>query len=275
MSQLRWQRGKLPRLPKPATARIRRAMFVRRMGRPLPTGSRAQVPTVYTLLVGLCVLASWSTWPAYAQTNEVVVEVDAKQHATVVGRSASLRTLLGELCWRGGATLEFYDAVDRPVGGSYRDVLLVKLVGRLLSDESYVAEATVDPSTGTERLVRLRVLGDPATAMARRASGAGAISEAPLQVPPALLQTALTAPKQTDPSEKQTALAMIEARIAGDARQLEAFLTTDSRLIAQAIARFDRAAQSLREARGHYSDPRITAKLDEIIAALATMGSHQ
>jgi len=224
----------------------------------------------FRLALALCMADAGS---ADADTDGLVVEVDAAQRATVVGRVSSLRTLVEDLCWRAGATLEFYDAADRPAGGTYRDVALLGLLGRLLWRESYMAETAVDPATGAEVLARLRVFGDPATAGARRASGAETRSRAPLQIPPVLLQTALAAP-DADPAARQAALLLLAARIAGDAREFQAFLATDSRLIAQAIARFDRAADSLRELRGRYIDPRITTKLDEILAALAGTGGQ-
>ncbi len=218
-----------------------------------------------TFVSGSLALCLWHT--ANAEADALVINVDAGQRATVIGRTPSLRTLIEELCWRAGATLDFYDAEDRPAGGAYRDIALGELLGRLLSRESYLAGTMRDPVTGKDRVLWLRVLGDPATAAARRASGAESSSHAGFQVPPVLLQTALSAPGQ-DPSAKQAALASLAARISGDAHQLEAFLATDSRLIAEAIARFDRASESLRELRGRYSDPRVTAKLDEILAAL-------
>ena len=196
--------------------------------------------------------------------------MDFNQRATVVGHSNSLRTLIEELCWRSGATLQYFDAADRPAGGAYRDIPLTALIRRLLSRESYVVGTTTDPVTKTERLVWVEVLGDPATATLRRASGSGPSSRPPLQVPPMLLQTALGAPGR-DPSAKEGALAQLAARIAGDPRESEAFFATDARLIAQAIMRFDRAADSLRELRGRYTDTRVTGKLDEIIEALAAL----
>ncbi|MBI5504646.1 MAG: hypothetical protein HY899_07575 [Deltaproteobacteria bacterium] len=217
-------------------------------------------------LVGVLVLCLWRI-PS-AQAGALVIDVDSDQRAPVVGRAPSLRTVVQELCWRAGARLDFYDAEDRPAGGAYRDMALGELLGRLLSRESYMAGTMRDPVTGKDRVLWLRVLGDPATAAARRASGAGNSSQAGFQVPPVLLQTALSAPGQ-NPAARQAALAALAARISGDAQQLEAFLATDSRLIAEAIARFDRASESLRELRGNYSDPRVTAKLDEILAALA------
>jgi|GEM_PF-725381 len=246
-------------------------------GLTLLVGGRATLPAQRRLaaLLLACALVVGRHAVAAAQTDSLVINVDAAQRATVVGRTLSLRTVIEELCWRAGIALDFYDAVDRPAAGTFRDLPVGKVLGRLLSQESYVAGTTTDPSTGNERVSWLRVLGEPTTAMARRASGAGPTSAIPLQVPPDLLLTALAAPRKTNPSEQQTALAVIEARIAGDPRELEAFLTTDSRLIAEAIVRFDRASESLREARSHYSDPRITAKLDDVIAALSTMNSHR
>jgi len=230
--------------------------------------TRAQIGRA-ALLLAFALVACDSRF-VRAEPEGIEINIDISQRATVVGRSSSLRTLLEELCWRSGATLQYFDAVDRAVGGTYRNVPLTKLIRRLLSHESYMVGTTTDPVTKNERLLWVKVLGDPATAAMRRASGAGPSVRAPLQVPPLLLQTALSAPGQ-DPSEKQGALALLAARIGSDPREFQAFLATDARLIAEAIVRFDRAAESLTELRGRYSDPRVTAKIDQIIAELAAL----
>jgi len=218
------------------------------------------------MLCALMVHLHQSASQALAQLS--TVEVSADQRVSVAGRAASLKTVVEDVCWRAGVSVDFYDAQDRPFGGTYRDLPLGDLLGRLLSRESYMAGSVRDPATGKDRLLWLRVLGDPATAAARRASSDWSASRAGFQVPPVLLQTALSASSK-DSSAKEAALASLAARISGDARQFEGFLATDSRLIAEAIARFDRAAESLRELRSRYRDPRVTAKIDEILAALA------
>jgi len=227
----------------------------------------------YALALLVCSLVVCLCRTPNAGADEFVINVNTDQRASVVGRAPSLRAIIEELCWRAGATLDYYDAEDRPVGGTYRDVPLGALLRRLLSRESYMTGAVRDPTTGEDRLLWLRVLGDPATAAARRASGAVTSSQAGFEVPPVLLRTALTATGQ-DPSEKRAALAALAARISGDAQQLEAFLATDSRLIAEAIARFDRAAESLRELRDRYPEPRVTAKIDAILTELARSPGH-
>ncbi len=66
------------------------------------------------------------------------VELDANQHATVAGRSASVKTLIEELCWRAGIELLSYDAEDRPFGGNYHDLPLARAFERILVRESFV-----------------------------------------------------------------------------------------------------------------------------------------
>lgn len=131
---------------------------------------------------------------------------------------------------------------------------------------------TTDPANQTEYLLWIRVLGDPAIATTRRAAGFDPASRPLLQVPALLLQTALGA-RERDPAEKEAALAVLATRIGTAPRQLRAFLATDARLIAQAIVRFDHAADSLRELRGRYADARVTGKIDQIIAELVALNS--
>jgi len=87
-------------------------------------------------------------------------------------------------------------------------------------------------------------------------------------VPPALVATAF-GDQSVDAAEREAALATMAARISGDPAQLQGFLATDSQLIADAIRRYKGVQQPLRELQRRYPDPRIAAKIDQIIEALA------
>jgi hypothetical protein len=164
--------------------------------------------------------------------------------------------------------LVFYDAADRPYGGSFERLPLRTLLDRLLREESFVAEPRSETPSGEERVVRLRVLGDPAVARARRASGSGRTR--PLQVPPSLLDTAF-GEENSEEGEKEAALAALAARISPDPVQLRGFLATDARMIAEVVRRYRGVEKPLREMAARQTDSRIVAKIEEVIEALETL----
>lgn len=200
-----------------------------------------------------------------ARADDVTIEVSPSQRVTVTGRAPSLQTVVKDICFRAGVDVLFYDATDRPFGGTYRDLPLATLLQRLLREESFMVE-TAGGGVAPERLTVLRVLGDPAVASARRARGGG--HHATFQVPPVLLDTAFGS-AASDSTDRDAALATLAARISGDPTQLQGFLSTDSRLIAEAIRRYKGVEAPLRELQKRYPDPRIATKIDEIVAALA------
>ena len=224
-----------------------------------------------TFVWGLCLGAAlFGLLPAIAGGANVAVftvEVGPEQRVSVQGRSASLRLVIEDICYRAGVEMVFYDAADRPFGGTYHDLPLRELLDRLLHQESYMVETVHVASTQADMVSSLRVLGDPAVAAARRAKGGGAARRR-FQVPPALLDTAFG--KTTASStERDTALATMAGRISGDPAQLQGFLATESRLIAETIRRYAGVEEPLRRLQTQYADPRIVHKIDEILAALA------
>lgn len=224
------------------------------------------VALTLALILGHC--------PGADAAGKVTIEASATQAVTVSGRSDSLRTVLEDVCFRTGVELVFYDANDRSFGGSYRDLPVKLLFARLLRDESYMVETTGDARSGTERVTTLRVLGDPAVASARRARGGSGSARRHWQVPPVLLQTAF-GDKAADSTERDAALATLASRISNDPTQLKGFLSTDSHQIALALRRFQGVDGPLRELKQRYPDPRIAQKIDEVLAALASLNGTQ
>lgn len=210
-----------------------------------------------------------------ALAQPLTIEVAADQRVTVVGRQPSLKTVIEDLCFRAGVDLLFYDAEDRPFGGTFRDLPLATLFSRLLRQESYLIDTVRVRGTDQEHVVALRVLGDPAVASARRGRGDSRANRS-FQVPPALLDTAFGDTSSNDDSAaREAALGMLAARISGDPAQLQGFLKTDSRQIAEVIQRYKGVEQPLRELQHRQADARIVAKIDEILAALEKMGSEK
>ena len=222
--------------------------------------------------IGTLVLALFTSVVACAPTaclaDEPTMEVSTDQRVSLSGRAASLKSVVEEVCFRAGVDLRFYDASDRPFGGTYQDLPLATLLERLLRTESYLAEVIVTGQSGAVRVVALRVLGDPSVASARRARGGGAFAR--LRVPPALVAAAFgdnAASKQ----ERDAALSAMAAQVTGSPSQLAGFLATDAEQIALAVRRHKGVEEGLRQLQRRASDPRIAKKLDDVLAALATL----
>lgn len=216
-------------------------------------------------LVAIGILLSATS--ATAQASELSIAVSPDQRVSVSGRSASLRTVVEDVCYRAGIDVRSYDAEDRAFGGTYADLTAKSFLERLLRRESFMMEvASVDDA---QRVVAIRVLGNPTAAAARRARGQ-APRRSGFQVPPALVRTAFRA-TDGDQAGREAALGVIGSRIAGDPAQLEAFLTTDPLQIALAVQRHRGAESALRELQLRYPEPRIARKIDEIVAALRSL----
>lgn len=112
---------------------------------------------------------------------------------------------------------------------------------------------------GSGRLRWPRVLGDTAVAAKRRGMGGGGDRRRPFDVPPALVRTAFTAGENDE--EREEALQILSARIAGDPRELRAFLATDAGLIAETLDQYPGAADALTILAGRYQEPAIRTKI--------------
>lgn len=206
---------------------------------------------------------------ARANAEEISIGVASDQRVSVSGRGSSQRSVIEEVCYRAGVDLLFYDAADRPFGGDYAALALPMFLERVLRDESYIVETVSHQGMDVPYVTTLRVLGDPAVAALRRASSPRVRRRPRFQVPPSLVSTAMSA----DAAGREAALSVLGARIAGDPTQLQGFLATEPRLIAEAIRRHEGAEEALRELQQRYPDPRISGKIEEVLAALKAMTS--
>jgi len=207
--------------------------------------------------------------PSFAQSYRM--EVTSSQSITFTGRAESLREVVEEVCWRADVDLLFYDADDRPFGGTFRDLPLQEFLPRLLARESFLTGHARPYEGAPVRVSWLQVLGDPQVAARRRASGQTGTRRRrdPIDVPPMLLQAAFA--RDADDANRQAAIAALTERIGSDSTRLEAFLATEAHLIAETLASYgDGTASLLREQQQQHPDSRVRAKLDEIIALLET-----
>ncbi len=222
--------------------------------------------TKFTLAVVSVTLLTGA--PSDSSAVDLLIEVDTMQRVTVRGRGSSVRGVLEEVCLRADVDLLSYDATDRPYGGTYLEVPIDEFFRRLLRDESYMLETT--SASGYPRVAAIRVLGDPAVAAERRRRGDGRPRRG-LRLPATLVDAAFAG--MDEETDQPTALASLGSYIAGNQAQLQAFLATDSILIAQALRRHKNVEEPLRELKQRYRDPRIVAKIDEVLRNFTELSS--
>ncbi len=225
--------------------------------------TRGAAPAPVCAVAVLFALVLLPADPAHAQQHTIDVGFD--QTATVAGRFRSLRDVIEDLCWRAGVELRSYDADDRPFSARIEAKPLAQALVKLLRHESFMIGSTVSPD-GRATVVWLRVLGDHETAKRHRASGSTRRRGPGIYLPPTLVEAAFA----TGNSAEQTkALRLLVQRIESDPSQRQAFLSTDSRLIAETLARYPAALATLKNIDVTTLDPSLRAKLADLIRILA------
>ena len=222
--------------------------------------------------VGLstCVLtAALHVSPAVLYAAPFSIDVTVDQRVTLSGRAPSLRAAVEDICWRAGVRLDFYDAADRPLRGTYEKVPLHLLLSRILARESYMAGEV--GGGDSHRVTWLRVFGDPAVAAARRSSGDGMPDRGAFEVPASLVRAAFDETLGT--AEREAALSALSRQISGDAARLEGFLATDAAVIAAALASYPSAGSVIRQIAAASSDARIRRKLEAVVGHLQSRRS--
>jgi hypothetical protein len=220
---------------------------------------------IATVLVGVTLLGV--ALLASSAAAEQRIEVAADQTVTLEGEFASLKSLVEDLCWRTGVDLVAFDAADRAVAGHYERMPLRDVLERLLRGESFTIGLAARPGSREVRVARLTVMGEYGQTGANRAHpqapAGGQTGE--FRVPPALMLAAFNAPPGP---EQEAALRQLTERVANDPRELEKFLSTDPKVIAEEIGRYPRGPSLLAQLRAGQSDARVLAHLDAVLAIL-------
>jgi hypothetical protein len=212
---------------------------------------------------------------APARADSMRIDVDADQSASVDGRSASLKSVIAELCERSGVRLVDYKASDREIAAHYADVPLKDLLPRLLNRESFVVGLRTGDSGAAPLVSTLRVIGDKPTdalSAAQRKSLGEALSGAvprphppSLQIPPEVLDSNF---RSDSPTDHEEAARFIAERLLGDAQARQRFLAGDSEVLAHALGRYEYSADILTLVRNAEEDAAVVAKLNEIIISV-------
>ena len=218
--------------------------------------SRSVRPVVTVLLV--CAAS-----PAFA-AERVQVVVTPDQRVSVTGRSASLRTLLEDVCWRAGVTLRAFDAEDRDVQTGFAELPFARALERLLTRESFLIGMSA-PESGATRVTWVHVLGPTDRARARRRGASPGRTRRAFEIPPDLLRAAFSA---ENPRDQEAALRQIASRILDDPRERAAFLATDAALIVETLSRYPRAKILIGQLHSEQKPGPVKEKLEDIIRAM-------
>jgi hypothetical protein len=170
----------------------------------------------------------------------------------------TLRSVLEELCAREGVLLR-YEGPSRWAPALDLAAPLADSLAALLDGVSYVQTVRRDPQTGAVRLTGLHVLG----------GDGGAADDTPRPGEPFAVKVKLLDAAFAGADRDDASVERLIADVRANPDRLEAFLATDTAMMAESLARYPDAARVLRTIAGRSDlDPRSRAKLEEILAAL-------
>ena len=211
--------------------------------RKMEHGSAQCLPSWHALwVVFLATTLAVTVAPAMVNAGQpaLMLEVTLDQSVTAKGRAMSLRTVVEELCWRGGVQLLGYDAADRPFAANIEELPFRAALERLLNRESHIIWQDAGSSATPGRVAWMKVLGDYETAKFNREQTRD--QDVAWQLPPMLLRAVFSA---TDAESRASAVGTLSRRILESAEDRAGFLGTQAELMSQALARFPGAADTL------------------------------
>lgn len=215
----------------------------------------------------MLVLASGTRGTIVAAAGNTV-EVSQEQAVTVVGVFPSLRSVVAEVCRRGGVELRAFDARDREVTVSYHGVPLTTALEGLLREESYLVGVAGNEPGKPPRVAWLRVVGgsDAGTTEVIPPGDAGPDSSRPqptmgFEVPATFGNAEFSS---EDPEQRARALHSIASRLV----TTKEVMSADPRALAVALRDYPHARQLVTQLRDEQEDPDVRARLDQVLAAL-------
>jgi len=202
-----------------------------------------------------------------AALAENTVDVTPAQTVTVVGVFPSLKSVMEEVCRRGGVELRGFEAGDRPVTISYDQVPLATAIEGLLREESYLVGVTPSEAGKPPRITWIRVVGSNDGAPRQvTPGGAPPVSS---RAPPALsFEVPATFGgaefSSEDPEQRARALHAIASRLLST----EQVLNADPRALASTLQQYPHARELVTQLRDSQEDPEIRGKLEAILTSL-------
>lgn len=194
-----------------------------------------------------------------ASAEDLRVELDDHQRATVVGRGTSTRAVVEELCRKSGALLR-YDDQDAEFALAVENEPLEAVLASLLRGKSYLLRFRSDPA-GDTRIAELHVLGPEGAD--RRAEGPAPLASV---VPVDLLEAAFAS---GPPASREVGIQELVRSVGTDPDRRRAFLAMDAATITNALRRFPDAAAVVRKFEGLAGqDAEVKAKLASVLAML-------
>jgi hypothetical protein len=211
------------------------------------TGIRAALS-----IVALCAVPTWG--------NDLRVELDEQQRATVVGAGPSVRQVVEELCYRAGAAFQ-YDEQEIPFAISVEREPLEVVLARLLSGRSYVLRLRRD-GDGHSRVASLHVLGPDGAA--RRVVAAPTPQ---FVVPATMMEAAFRG--GGSPEARAAAVQGLFENVRDDPERRRAFLETDPAVMLESLRGYPEALSVLRRMHDlSAGDAEAQAKLGTLMRAL-------
>jgi len=199
---------------------------------------------------------------------ENTVEVNQEQAVTVVGVFPSLKSVVTEVCRRGGVELRAFDAGDREVTVSYHGVPLTTALEGLLREESYLVGVNGSEAGKPPRVAWLRVVGSSGTGAQGQPAAGDGDSEPSRPRPMMGFEVPATFGdaefSSEDPEQRARALHAIASRLV----TTKGVMRADPRALAATLQDYPHARQLVTQLRDEQEDPDVRARLDQVLAAL-------
>ncbi len=230
--------------------------------------------SVGALLVGVSLIA---TSPHAAEGDaDLAIEIDDQQLVTMSTQTASLASVIRELCARAGVTLRGFEAPDRPVAAAYEGVPLRDVLQRLLRDETYMIGVRAGREKSDVEVAWLHVTASkivgttsapvplasgPPPAPANPATAAFSVTG----LPPEVILNALSS---DDEAKRRAATSALADHVEANPGALDDFLGKDAAAAVDALAPYAYASEALQTLALRQQNSVNRAKLDSIAKSL-------
>jgi len=225
------------------------------------------------LLVGV-LLVTTSARAADDDTS-LAIEIDDKQLVTMSTQTASLASVIRQLCTKAGVTLRGFEAADRPVAAAYEGVPLRDVLQRLLRDETYMIGVRAGSERSDLEVAWLHVTASKI--VGRTSAPVPVAAEAPpppspatgaFSIPGVAPEVVLDALSSDDETKRRAATSALADHVETNPGALDEFLGRDAAEAINGLAPYTYADEALNALALRQKNPVNRAKLDALVKSL-------
>jgi hypothetical protein len=226
------------------------------------------------LLVGVLLVATSSR--AAENDAGLAIEIDDKQLVTMSTQTASLASIVRQLCTKAGVTLRGFEAADRPVAAVYEGVPLRDVLQRLLRDETYMIGVRAGRENSDMEVAWLHVTASklvgrtsaPVPLAAEASPPPPSPATGAFNVPGIAPEVVLDALSSDDETKRRAATSALADHVETNPGALEDFLGKDAAEAINGLAPYTYADEALNALALRQKNSVNRAKLDAIVKSL-------